>query len=160
MSNDTYEMAYVEILEIIKYLPIAEQSKIPKYKIEFYEKHKDKNYNFKFDKNVSIEEQRLLRKTRIIMINLFRDFFANDIQKQKLEIILKNNSKLAEEERRQKYNPNDIFKNRKATNIERAGKDGQEQVNEEYNKSLPIEIRKQNIFQKLLRFVKDLLNIN
>ena len=38
--------------------------------------------------------------------------------------------------------------------------DIQEKLNEEYNKNLLIEVQKQNIFQKLLRFIKNLLHIS
>ena len=36
MINSTYSRAYTEVLEIIKYFPEEEYSKIPKEKIEFY----------------------------------------------------------------------------------------------------------------------------
>ena len=39
--NNTYRRAYTELLEILKYLPQEEYEKIPKEKIEFYEKNKD-----------------------------------------------------------------------------------------------------------------------
>ena len=35
----------------------------------------------------------------------------------------------------------------------------QEKLNEEYNKNLPMEVQKQNIFRRLLGFIKDLLHI-
>ena len=35
--------------------------------------------------------------------------------------------------------------------------DIQEQLNEEYNKNLPMEVQKQNIFQRLLSFIKKLI---
>ena len=47
--ENTYEKAYVEILEILKYIPMREYNKIPKERIEFFEKNKDKNYQYKYD---------------------------------------------------------------------------------------------------------------
>ena len=46
---DNYPKAYKEVLEIIKYLPKEEYERIPKEKIEFFEKNCDKEYNFIFD---------------------------------------------------------------------------------------------------------------
>ena len=42
--NNNYSKAYTEVLEIIKYFPEEEYSKIPKEKIDFYKKNMDKNY--------------------------------------------------------------------------------------------------------------------
>ena len=43
--NNNYSKAYTEVLEIIKYFPEEEYSRIPKEKIDFYKKNMDKNYN-------------------------------------------------------------------------------------------------------------------
>ena len=42
MVNE-YSRNYTEVLEILKYIPIDEYNKIPKQKIEFYEKYKDRS---------------------------------------------------------------------------------------------------------------------
>ena len=56
-----------------------------------------------------------------------------------------------ERQKREKYNPDEIFKN-KQQNI-----NVQKNLNENYNSKLLIEVQKQNIFQKLLGFIKKLL---
>ena len=43
MINNTYAKAYTEVLEIIKYFPKEEYSKIPLKKIEFYKNNMDKD---------------------------------------------------------------------------------------------------------------------
>ena len=109
MGNN-YEKAYTEILEILKYLPKEEYERIPKEKILFFEENCDKNYEFKFDINKSLDEQEFLRETNAIIVVLFRDYFATDIQKEKLQKILLENERKYQEELREKYNPDDIFK--------------------------------------------------
>ena len=117
MINDTYEMAYVEVLEILNHLPQEDYNKIPKEKIEYYEKNKDRNYFFKFDEYFPIEEQRISKKAKAIIISLFKNYFATQIQQQKLNSILQENSKKIEIAKLKKYNPDNLFKN-KETNIE------------------------------------------
>lgn len=114
---DTYEKAYTEILEILKYLPKEEYNKIPKEKIEFYEKNKDKDYKFVFDINKSIDEQNVSRKTKVIIVSLFKDFFATELQKEKIKNILKSNEATYQNELKVKYNPNNIFENKKIENV-------------------------------------------
>ncbi len=109
MINQKYARAYTEILEIIKYLPTDEYSKIPKYKIEYYYKHKDYNYKYKYDFNNPIYS----RETAAIIINLYKNYIVS-IQKRKIiESILDLNLKQKENEKSEKYNPENIFKNKK-----------------------------------------------
>ncbi len=113
MDNETYEMAYVEVLEILKHLPEEEYNKIPKEKIEYYEKYKDENYFYQFDEHFPIEEQIISKKAKAIIISLFKNYFATQIQQQKLDIILQKNSKRIEIAKIKKYNPDNIFKHNK-----------------------------------------------
>ena len=109
--TDSYARAYTEVLEILKYLPIEEYKRIPKEKIDFYNKNKDANYSYNFDNTKPLEEQKISREANAIIVTLFRDFFANETQKEKLEVILKQNERKHEQELREKYNPDNIFKN-------------------------------------------------
>lgn len=126
--SDTYNIAYTEILEIIKYLPKEEYEKIPKEKIEFYKQNKDANYKFVFDVSKSLKEQNVSIKTNAIIVSLFREYFATNEQKKKLKIILQQNEKKIQEELREKYNPDDLFKNRKESKTEEYVEENNEQV--------------------------------
>lgn len=108
----TYAMAYTELLELIKYLPKEEYDRIPKEKIEFYEKNKDDNYEFVFDPTKPLQDQNISRKTNAIIIMLFRDYFATEVQKEKLEVILKQNDEKNQKKASEKYNPDNLFKKR------------------------------------------------
>ena len=160
MMEDNYSKAYKEIVEILKYVPKESVNKIPKEIRDMFETGQLKTYNFQIDTEKPFEEQEILEETKAILANIFRDYWATDYQKAR--IIEKENQDREEWERqkREKYNPNDIFKNRNTTtNDNNISQDIQEQLNEEYNKNLPIEVQKQNIFQKLLGFIKELLHI-
>lgn len=146
--QDTYEMAYTEVLEIIKYLPQEEYKKIPKEKIEFYKKNKDNNYKYRFDVLKPLNEQNISRKTNAIIVSLFRDYFATPKQKEKLEIILQQNEEKYQEELRIKYNPDNIFK--KNIDIKQ-----EEQHEEKKNEVMLMVIEKLNIFKKIVYKIKN-----
>ena len=112
MISNTYSKAYKEVLEIIKHFPEDEYNKIPKEKIEFYEQNMDRDYEFAINPDIDLEEQNISKEANAIIVSLYQDYFATEEQKQKIKEILKLNEKKAEQERREKYNPNDIFKNK------------------------------------------------
>lgn len=158
MMEDNYSKAYKEIVEILKYVPEESVNKIPKEMRDMFEAEQLKTYDFQIDTEKAFEEQELLKETKAILANIFRDYWATDYQKAR--ILEKENQDREEWERkkREKYNPNDIFKNRNtSTNNDDTSQNIQEQLNEEYNKSLPMEVQKQNIFQRLLSFIKKLV---
>lgn len=158
MMEDNYSKAYKEIVEILKYVPEESVNKIPKEMRDMFEAEQLKTYNFQIYTEKTFEEQELLEETKAILANIFRDYWATDYQKAR--IIEKENQDREEWERqkREKYNPNDIFKNRNTTTKDNdISQDIQEQLNEEYNKNLPMEVQKQNIFQRLLSFIKKLI---
>lgn len=143
MMEDNYSKAYKEIVEILKYVPEESVNKIPKEMRDMFEAEQLKTYNFQIDTEKNFEEQELLEETKAILANIFRDYWATDYQKAR--IIEKENQDREEWERqkREKYNPNDIFKNRNTTTKDNdISQDIQEQLNEEYNKNLPMEVQK------------------
>ena len=112
MIDIEYANAYSEVLEILKYIPIKDYNKIPKNKIELFEKNANDENRFIYNPNKTLEEQNVTKRAKAIIAILFRDYWANEIQREK--IIKKQNYdriKL-EEEKIKNYNPNNIFKNR------------------------------------------------
>lgn len=148
MSNN-YKKAYSEILEIIKYLPEEEREKIPEEKIKFFEENCDKNYEFKFNSSKPLEEQEFLRETYAIIIILFRDYFATETQKEKLQEILFLNEEKRQRELREKYNPEKIMTQRV-----------QKPKIEPKESTELIEIKEENVlkkvFKKIVNWIKNL----
>lgn len=108
---DTYSRACTEVLIILKYyLSKTEFDKIPKEKIEFFEKNKDKDYNYQIDKNVPLEKQTISEMANSIIITLYRDYFATEKQKEILNKILILNDTKKEKQKKIKYEQN-IFEN-------------------------------------------------
>lgn len=145
MINTIYAKAYTEVLEIIKHFPEGEYNKIPKEKIEFYKDNKDNDYVFVINPEIDLSEQNISPEANAIIVNLFRDYFATEEQKVKIKEILDLNQKKEELEKREKYNPDDIFKNKREIKNE-------EQTEE---KSLTL-VQEEKWYQKIFNLIKGL----
>ena len=87
--NNSIENACTEVLEVLKILPESEMKKIPKEEIEYIESKKNTNYKIDVD---LIEKLNISREAKAILVVLWDKYFASEIQRKKLEIILKQNS--------------------------------------------------------------------
>ena len=157
MTNVTYNMAYAEVLEILKYLPESELRKIPQDEIKFLENNMDKNYKFAIDPEKALEEQNISRKANAILVVYFKKYFTNDVQKQKLNEILTRNQQIVENEARKKYNPEDIFrKNNNQTIDNNQNVKNQQKLDEKKetgNKQLAP--YKKSIFRRIIEKIKN-----
>lgn len=108
---ETNEKACNEVLVLLKMLPEAELKKIPEAEIKFLEEHRDVNYNFSVNPEVPINEVNISRKAKAILVVLWKKYFATDIQKQKLDKILQENSMKEEQKKQEEYQYSDVFKN-------------------------------------------------
>lgn len=110
--NNNYSKAYVEVLEILKYIPKEELEKVPKDIMYTLESCADKEYIFKIDKSVSFEELKLMEETKDILANFFRDYWATDFQRE--QILIKEKQDENELEKNKiKINYDEVFKNKK-----------------------------------------------
>lgn len=123
-----YANAYTEVLEILSKMSKNDYNKIPRDMIQVFEIYSNKEYAFEYDFKKDFDQQGISKRAKLILAILFRDYWANDNQREK--IIAKQNydRQKLEEEKRKIYNT-DIFKNKK-NNIETDGIDNiPEQVN-------------------------------
>jgi len=104
MVDNKYGVAYSEVLEILEHIPIEDYNKIPKNEIELFEAYADYNYTFNYDTSKTLEEQNVSDITKGIIILLFRDYWATEIQRNKI-IAKQNYDRIKlEEEKKAKYN--------------------------------------------------------
>lgn len=150
MINTIYAKAYKEVLEIIKYFPREEYCKIPKEKIDFYKHNMDKEYIFKINPEIALSKQNISPEANAIIVNLFSDYFATEEQKVKIKEILDLNQKKEEQEKREKYNPDDIFK--------QANKNTEETP--ETNTNIALIKYKETFFIRFKNFIFKILHIN
>lgn len=110
MVDIVYANAYKEVIEILKHVSKEDYDKIPKDKIELFETNANKNFNFTYDINKTLDEQNVSKKAKTIIAILFRDYWATDIQREKIKAKEQHDRKLKEEKSRELYNPDNIFK--------------------------------------------------
>ena len=150
--EDNYPKAYKEVIEILNYVPKESIDKIPKTMLEVFRTKMDKNWDFKVDINKSFEEQELLDETKAIFANIFRDYWATPYQKERIEAKERYDRENIEREKRKKYDPDNIFKKNNKENIG-------ERIEKNTN-NLPVELRKEKFYHKIINFFKKVFHIN
>lgn len=139
-----YYIALAETSEILNYLESDYISKIPLEILEIIRNHKAKSISFKYDATKNINEQNIHKETLEILSYLNYNFWLDNEKKQELDKIYNNNFIELENEKRQKYNPDDIFSNRKTKIVN--------------NECLPIEVKEhENFLRKLLNKIKAII---
>lgn len=148
--REEYLKAFSEVEQIIKLMPESLQNKIPdRFKnIIFTEKSQAYIPNIK----EPFEQCNIMEETKIILAVIYRDFLCSEEEKK--EIKLKDSQKLMEYEKelREKYNPDDIFKNKKNNQI----KIEETQLEE----TAMVEYKEKNFLQKLFDKIKHLFKKN
>lgn len=148
MVDIKYANAYNEVLEILKYIPEEDYNKIPKEKIELFETNANDNYKFNYEPNKTLDEQNVSKIAKGIIAILFRDYWANDDQREKI-IAKQNYDRIKlEEQKREQYNPDELFKKKKIDDVK-------ENENKEEIYNLPIEVKKENFYQRIIKFLKN-----
>ena len=110
VTKDISEAAK-EINEILKYIPEEEVNKIPVKLREFFKEIESKNYVVNINPNILLENQDLKEETKDIIALIYRNYWCSEEEKKELDQKLIENDKRFEEKLREKYNPDNIFKN-------------------------------------------------
>ena len=119
MLKTSYANAYKEVLIILDNLIKEDYDKIPKEYIEFLTANCNNDYEFYYDNSKTFEEQELLDDTKYLLFGLFEKFGATELQKDTIKDFKNNYYNKLENEKREKYNPDCVFKtvnNEKTTN--------------------------------------------
>ncbi len=105
-----YKKRFVEVDEIIKYLPKKDLSKIPNDLIHLIRKNKDSKYIWKYDNNKKLEEQNIHKDTIAILSYINMKYILEDNQKMLMKNLHDYNEMKSEKLKREKFNPENIFK--------------------------------------------------
>lgn len=146
--REEYLKAFSEVEQIIKLMPESLQNKIPNKFKNIISTEKSQEYipNIK----EPFEECNIMEETKIILAVIYRDFLCSEEEKK--EIKLKDSQKLMEYEKglREKYNTDNIFKNRKNTsNI---------LSTEENECTAIVEVKEKSFLRKIFEKIKNLFN--
>lgn len=112
--ENTYAKACTEVLVLLEnYLSEEEYEKIPKERIAHYKEYMDKNYEYKINEELSLEEQNISNKANSMIVALYREYFATEEEKTKINEILDLNERKidAQKEKVDIFKQNNIKEN-------------------------------------------------
>ena len=115
MVTKEFAEASAEINEIFKYLPKEEVEKIPSKLRDFFKEVSSKDYVTNINPNMPLDKQQIKEKTKDIIALIYRNYWCSEEERKELDQKLIENDKKFEEELREKYNPDNIFKNNVTT---------------------------------------------
>lgn len=136
-------MAYSEVYKILNLLDEEYKERVPAKVRAFFEEERLKDYKPAINADVPLTEQNLKRDTIVLLAILNLNYWC-DTPEEKQEILdeLSNNEK-EKQELLEKYNPDNLFKNKQNDVIENENKINTQEV------SL-VEYKKQGIFKRIL----------
>lgn len=109
MNKENYGKAFKEVYMILKSVGSEVIDKIPIDMLNFIEENMDKDYFFILDKNVALEEHNFMDETLGIISLIWRDYLCSDVEREKIQIEDIEKQIQIEKEKREKYNPDNIF---------------------------------------------------
>lgn len=138
MTNKIDNITCLEIYVILTELQLFE--KLPKEIQRYIINTKSNDHIFVFEKNMPIQFQTVNKSTMVILSYLYLKYInENSEVKRKLLDKYKNNEIQYQEELRKKYNPEDLFKNKKESKPEET--------------SL-VEVKKEKWYEKMFSFLR------
>lgn len=143
-------MAYSEVYEILNLLEVEYVEKVPEKVRNFFEEERLKEYKPQIKVDTPLTEQNLQRETIVLLAILNLNYWC-DSEDEKQEFL----NELAENEKEKKeleerYNSDNLFKNKKYDNIKNIENKNKENV------SL-VEYKQQNLFKRILEKIASFL---
>ena len=111
MKQEINEVA-VELNSIFDNMSQDILNKIPLKIRQFFKNNASSTYSFEYDRIKSLNEQNIKDKTRGIIAILYRDYICDEDERKEYNNIYREFLNKKEKEKRNLYNPNDIFKNK------------------------------------------------
>lgn len=104
--TDSYKNAFAEADVILKRLNKNDYNKIPNDVVTAIEKNKNNNYSFELNSELDLDKQEMLPETRAILLNIFREYLANDTQREKIKIYQQKERNRLNETKKEMYSEN------------------------------------------------------
>ena len=148
MVNQVYAEAISETLDILEHTKKEDVDKISPKFMEYLRNNASPNYISNLDHSKKISDMDLKQKTKVILAIIYRKFWCDDEQKIEFDKKIKNNELIYQEELREKYNPDNIFKNKN-----NSSEIVQDNIS---NETAIVKYKEKNFIQKLFDKIKNL----
>lgn len=148
--SDKTKKVYSEVYAFLNIVSEEDRNKIPKKLKEMIEEEREKEYTPSYTFEIPIEEQEISDEAIAMIALLHLNYWCEDEnEKERLNEIFNENEKKYQDELREKYNPDNLFKNKKYK---------EEQLSEEQTNSVAMVEYKETIFRKLKEWFRNLFN--
>ena len=154
MADIQYANAYTEVLDILKYISKEDYEKIPKSKIKVFEENSNKNYNFTYDENKTLDEQNVSEITKAIIAILFRDYWAT---KEQRYIIIKKQQEIKDQKQKELMAKFEQNKNISEKDLKKVDVANDLDLDIDYARGTNLEIYKEeNIFKRIISKIREI----
>ncbi len=151
-NKNELSIAYAEVYEILSFMEQKYVDMIPLKLLELFKEEKEKEYKPNIKPTIPLDEQNLQKKTLSILAMLNLNYWCeNENEKKELIALYAENDKRKEEELREKYNPDNLFKKKEQIVEDNEIKQENTQL---------IEYKEQNIFKKILNKIMNFFKKN
>lgn len=147
--DNVYREAFAEVLEVIKNSNQRILEKIPKKFITFLNENKDNNYIVKIDFTDENWDDSIKQETQAILALIYRDYIVSQEERARLLTEEKEEQIRIENELREKYNPDNLFKKQDQV------KNTEEVMTEE----VAMVEYKESIFKRFINKIKSIFKI-
>ena len=145
MIDVAYSEAATEVLTILEHTEIEEVNKIPKNFIKFLKENSSKTYKPDFDFSKPINELNLKQKTQSILAILFLKYWENEEEKKSFKKRINENEEKYQQELKKQCSTDNLFKTKKGII---------ENFENQTQKNLMPEVKKENFIQKIINKMK------
>lgn len=143
MREIEYSEAAVEVLDILNHTNKEDVARIPQSFIKFLTNISSKSYKVKFNHEQPINGLNLKKQTKELLGFIYITWWCDKEEREKYKKLI-HESNIKNEEIKEKYNVNDIFKNKKENQEHKIIQ------NENVMKTSIAEYKKENIFKRVL----------
>lgn len=148
--SEINKKAVSEVIDILKHSEIEVTQKIPKKFIEFLTKNSDRNYIPNIDYSEENWENSIEEDAKVLIALIYRDYIMSEEEKEKVI----EEAKRQEQEIREKYNPDNLFKKNSKIENEKS----QDDTEQEVQKSLLI-IKEEKWYERIINKIKEIFGI-
>lgn len=159
MIDESYRRSMSEVLSVLSHSKREVIIKIPDNVFNYLLENSSKSYNPQLDHTKNIKEMGLSKKAEDFLSIIYRNYLCSEDKKREYDYILMENEKKYEEELREKYNPDNIFKNNTNKNdVMSIAADATIVNNEIKSENTSLVVKKDNFFIKIINKLKNLFN--
>ena len=154
MADIQYANAYTEVLDILKHISKEDYEKIPKSKIKVFEENCNKNYNFTYDENKTLDEQNVSEITKVIIAILFRDYWAT---KEQRYVIIKKQQEIKDQKQKELMAKFEQNKNISEKDLKKVNVASDLDIDIDYARGTNLETYKEeNIFKRIISKIREI----